>query len=59
MKPAPFVLYEDDGVTFDFEQGQQNRIELRWDGQTGRTTKTGNYSGPSRYKIVQWTKAGN
>src|ERR1019366_10099703 len=43
-KPAPFVLYEDDGVTFNFEQGQQNRIELRWDGQTGRTTKTGNYS---------------
>ena len=59
-KPAPFVLYEDDGVTFDFEKGKQNRIELRWDdGQAGHMTKTGNYSGPSRYKIVQWSKAGN
>jgi alpha-D-xyloside xylohydrolase len=58
-KPAPFVLYEDDGVTFNFVQGQQNRIELRWDGEIGHTTKTGNYSGPSRFKSVQWTKAAN
>jgi alpha-D-xyloside xylohydrolase len=58
-KPVPFVLYEDDGVTFNFEQNQQNRIELGWDGQTGHTTKTGNYRGPSRFKFVRWTKAGN
>ena len=57
-KPAPFVLYEDDGVTFDFEQGKLNRIELRWDGATGQVAKTGNYAGPSRYKMVQWTSAG-
>ena len=57
--PASFVLYEDDGVTFSFEKGQQNRIDLRWDGQTGHMTKACNYSGPSRYKIIEWTKAGH
>ena len=53
-KPAKYFLYEDDGVTFDFEKGKQNRIELRWDGQSGTTSKTGDYSGPGRYKIVRW-----
>ena len=57
-KPRKTILYEDDGVTYDFEKGKQNRIELSWDGQTGTTRKTGNYQGPSRYKIVRWTKAG-
>jgi alpha-D-xyloside xylohydrolase len=57
-QPAPFVLCEDDGVTFDFERGKQNRIELCCRGQAGQVTGSGNYSGPSRYKIVQWTKAG-
>ncbi len=28
-KPKPFVLYEDDGVTFDFEKGVQNRVTLK------------------------------
>ena len=55
-KPASFGLCEDDGVTFDFEEGKQNRIELRWDGQTGYTTKIGDYPGPSRYKILRWSK---
>jgi alpha-D-xyloside xylohydrolase len=55
-KPAKYFLYEDDGVTFDFEKGQQNRIELKWDGQGGTTSKTGDYSGPSRYKIIGWKR---
>ena len=54
-KPECFVLYEDDGVTLDFEQGRQNRIALNWDGTDGSMKKSGNYVGPSRYKIVQWT----
>ncbi len=57
-RPRPFVLYEDDGVTLDFERGAQNRVELSWDGREGRTTKTGDYRGPSRYKIVTWVEAG-
>ena len=58
-KPRPFVLYEDDGVTFDFERGVQNRVVLTWDGSSGSVTKTGGYHGPSRYKIVGWTQPGN
>jgi len=58
-QPAAFNLNEDDGETFDFEKGKQNRLELRWDGQTGRVTKTGDYQGPSRYRIVRWTKIGD
>ena len=53
-KPQSVVLYEDDGVTLDFEQGRQNRIELSWDGKRGLVRKVGEYTGPSRYKIVQW-----
>jgi alpha-D-xyloside xylohydrolase len=55
-KPRKYFLYEDDGVTFDFEKGQQNRIELKWDGQAGATSKTGDYGGPSRYKIIGWKR---
>jgi alpha-D-xyloside xylohydrolase len=58
-KPSPFMLYEDDGVSFDFEKGKQNRLELRWDGQTGQATKSGDYTGPSRYKILRWNKDGD
>ena len=54
-KPPKFVLYEDDGVTFDFEKGQQNRITLNWDGKSGAVEKSGAYRGPSRYKIIEWT----
>jgi alpha-D-xyloside xylohydrolase len=50
-KPRPCVLYEDDGTTFDFEKGMQNRIEIRWEGDTGVVNKTGNYTGPTRYRI--------
>jgi alpha-D-xyloside xylohydrolase len=57
-KPHKAILYEDDGVTCDFERGEQNRIELSWHGQTGTASKTGHYTGPSRYKIVGWAKAG-
>ena len=55
-KPEKCFLYEDDGVTFDFEKGRQNRIELKWDGQQGATAKTGDYSGPDRYKIIRWKR---
>jgi alpha-D-xyloside xylohydrolase len=55
-KPRKIVLYEDDGVTFDFEKGRQNRIELSWEGQTGTMSKTGDYTGPSRYKITSWKR---
>ena len=53
-KPRPFVLYEDDGVTFDFREGraEPHHAEL---GRIGGREKTGGYRGPSRYKIIEWT----
>jgi alpha-D-xyloside xylohydrolase len=54
--PKPFVLYEDDATTFNYETGQQNRVTLSWDGTSGKVTKEGGYTGPSRYKIVRWEK---
>jgi alpha-D-xyloside xylohydrolase len=57
QQPVPFVLCEDDGATLDFENGKQNRIELRWDGRAGHAIKTGRYDGPSRYKVVRWQTA--
>jgi alpha-D-xyloside xylohydrolase len=52
-KPANFTLYEDDGVSYDFEKGAQNQIVLSWNGQ-GSQAKTGGYKGPSRYRVVGW-----
>ena len=31
-----FVIYEDDGVTFDFRRGEQMKIEVRWDERARR-----------------------
>lgn len=56
--PAPFALYEDDGVTLDFEKGIQNRIELKWNGTEGSVSKTGGYKGMDRYKVLNWEKKG-
>lgn len=54
-RPDPFTLWEDDGLTFDYELGQQNRIDLRWVDAMGSQKRTGGYSGSPRYKIVGWT----
>ncbi len=52
-KPTAFTLYADDGVTWDFENGNYSKITLNWENGTGTTNKQGNYS-PRRYKIVDW-----
>lgn len=51
--PAPFTLYEDDGTTWDFEKGKQNRVELRWTPAGGQVRRTGGYAG-RRYDVVGW-----
>ncbi len=55
--PAATTLFEDDGVSNDFEQGKQNRIDLSWSDGKGTAVKNGAYAGPKRFKIVGWTKA--
>jgi alpha-D-xyloside xylohydrolase len=53
-QPASFTLYEDDGVSTDYEQGKQNRMELKWDGGSGSAIRSGKYKGKARYNIVGW-----
>lgn len=46
-----FVLYEDDGITFDYEKGQFSRIKFTWDDHARRLT----LSLPEEY---QWAGRG-
>lgn len=52
--PADFTLYEDDGVSAAFMSGDQNQLKLHWTQAGGSVERTGNYTGPARYKIVNW-----
>jgi alpha-D-xyloside xylohydrolase len=50
----PAELYEDDGLSCDYEKGLQNVLTLTWSPEKGgHVTKSGNYSG-SRYDIDGW-----
>lgn len=53
-RPADFTLYEDDGITTDFERGQQNRLALHWAAGRGTVARTGPYAGPARYDVRAW-----
>lgn len=56
--PAPFTLFEDDGTTFDFENGAINRVGLSWDSKLGgNVTREGKFTG-KRYDIVGWEFVG-
>ncbi|HEY3783083.1 MAG TPA: TIM-barrel domain-containing protein [Fimbriimonadaceae bacterium] len=56
--PAPFTLYEDDGETFDFEQGDQSQVVLSWDGAKGSSKRSGTYT-PIRNEILNWEPMGS
>lgn len=51
--PAPFTLYEDDGVSFGYEKGIQNRFVLAW---PHKARRTGRYAG-LRYHVEKWTSS--
>jgi alpha-D-xyloside xylohydrolase len=46
-------LYEDDGLTYDYEKGQFNTITLNWANGKGTSKRTGDYK-TSRYHIIKW-----
>jgi alpha-D-xyloside xylohydrolase len=57
QKPERFTLYEDDGVSYDFERGKQNLVQLNWDASKGTKSKINKrdaYTGPARYEIADW-----
>jgi alpha-D-xyloside xylohydrolase len=56
--PATFALYADDGITYNFEHGEQNVVTLTWDGANGTISSVGGYKGADRYNIVSWNKVG-
>lgn len=55
--PTAFNLYEDDGETFDYLHGAQDRLELSWSTDGGQARRTGNTS-LKRYEIDRWNVLG-
>lgn len=47
------VLFEDDGETFDFENGIQTRVTLTWKGGKGSIARSGAF-GHQRFNVVDW-----
>jgi alpha-D-xyloside xylohydrolase len=54
--PRPFRLYEDDGETYEFEQGRCGTLELTWTDGTGNAERTGDDFG--RYNVTNWEHIG-
>ena len=52
--PRPFTLFEDDGVSFDYEKGAQSRLVLSW---PNKVRRSGKYLG-HRYRVASWTRLG-
>jgi len=52
-----FILYEDDGESYNFEKGQQNQVILSWSqGEKGRVVRTGDFN-QHRYNLTVWENA--
>ncbi|RZJ24661.1 MAG: DUF5110 domain-containing protein, partial [Flavobacterium sp.] len=51
--PAPFTLFEDDGLTFDFQKGKANTVVLRAANGKGSVERKGDFKG-RRYVVKQW-----
>jgi alpha-D-xyloside xylohydrolase len=46
-------LFEDDGFTFGFENGQYNRISLKRDGKRETVKREGSFR-EKKYRIISW-----
>jgi len=51
---AECFLYEDDGLSGDFENGNQNVLKLLWKNGRGTTKRSGGYLGSPRYQVAGW-----
>ena len=47
------TLYEDDGLTYDYQKGIQNKVDITWDSASGSAeiNRTGKYDGV-KYEII-------
>jgi alpha-D-xyloside xylohydrolase len=56
---APFRLFEDDGLSFEYEKGACNWVELTWSPDQGPgITREGSYP-HQRYDVVDWKHVGS
>jgi alpha-D-xyloside xylohydrolase len=54
INPQPFILYEDDGTTFNYRNGSYNTVKLTWHpDQHGTVDRTGSFP-EIKYYIVEW-----
>ncbi len=51
--PVPFSLFEDDGITYDFQKGVFNEVVLSVVNGKGSIKRSGNFKG-IRYNIKDW-----
>jgi alpha-D-xyloside xylohydrolase len=51
--PSPFRLYEDDGVSV---ASSHNAVDLTWRDGAGEVDRAGDYKGPPRYQIKDWSR---
>jgi alpha-D-xyloside xylohydrolase len=49
----PFILFEDDGISFDHERGAFSRVLLRYDGDRSAVERQGGHS-VQKYRISKW-----
>jgi len=61
---ASFQLYEDDGVSYNYEKGQSATIEINWNEKTQTLTigkRIGSFAGMSKKKLfkIVWVSANN
>ena len=54
-KPVSFALFEDDGVSFDYEKGEFNKVILSWQNGRGNVERAGSFPRHG-YQIVAWDK---
>jgi len=51
--PLPFTLFEDDGLTYDYEKGVSNSVLLSVVNKKGTAQRKGNFKG-TKYMIKNW-----
>ncbi|MDD4426966.1 MAG: glycoside hydrolase family 31 protein [Paludibacter sp.] len=51
----PSSLFEDDGITYNFEKGIYNDVKLTWNKNKGKIERKGNYK-EIRYRVKSWKK---
>ncbi|MET4082734.1 alpha-D-xyloside xylohydrolase [Pedobacter sp. UYP30] len=52
-QPVSTTLFEDDGITFNYEQGSYNTVTLKWDNGKGKISRQGNFK-QNKFVVKKW-----